>query len=741
MLFRGRKVLPPGQCCGQHAVLTLFYNGADPQRGPQTADSAVFKLYSMRRPRTLWSNKGGNSPVSVPPQPPAPVVRRVGARLIFGIIATLLLTVVNIYRATTVSIAGDEALTYHWFVRDSWRHLFTSYDANHHVLHTLLAKASVSLFPVSEFSLRLPALGAGVLYLVAAFRVSAFLCSSFVPYAFCYLTLCLNPLVLDFLSCARGYGLAVAALLWAIHECVRQRAGAPSRPVWLGVWCSVAVCANLTLAVPVAALFTVQAAHYLAKGKALRPLLMAAAITALISVMILAPPLRHASMSTFYAGTETVGEAFRSLIVHSIPEAGRPDRLWVAAALLILATVMAIGRPHAPQALPVQILLLCLAGLYAAHRLVGLPLPLNRTGLYLIPLFTLAVAGAVEMLPCSMPGKSVKLAVGGIAILILFFYVKGIRLDRYALWPQDSATKPAVDTIRRRIAQENLPRPVRVAATNWLYPGLEYYAVTQPGWFVSRVVDRGCVPFDSYFAIPPSGEPDPLAAGTAKTQPRYNFYLILHFDWVYLEDCGLAELERYPEAGVLLAAPADVKPGMRQHSGASIQGSAAEAGNGAPAGGSGRDETLRLRVWGEAPREHGGSTAPVAPRAIENRRYWPSSNGILWSPDGTAVPSGLGLLPGARNRLHSRNAAVGTKFVAGLPAAAARSSSPGSGRREPCPRKAALAGRLNGAGSALRAAMFRRCAPGAGCHVSGAPCASLTGGRNFRGGCRPPRSV
>lgn len=118
-------------------------------------------------------------------------------------IATLLLTAVNVCRAAAVSIAGDEALTDHRFLRDSRKHLFTSCDAIHHVLYTLFAKASISLFPVSEFSLRLPALGAGILYLVAAFQVSAVLCGSFVPYALCYLALCLNPLVLDFLGCAR----------------------------------------------------------------------------------------------------------------------------------------------------------------------------------------------------------------------------------------------------------------------------------------------------------------------------------------------------------------------------------------------------------------------------------------------------------------------------------------------------------------------------------------------------------
>lgn len=532
----------------------------------------------MPNRRSRKPRKASSAPPPAPPQPkqyshvpppaapePARVeVRRVEARLAFGLVVILLLSAVNVYRAATRSIAGDEALTYHWYLSGGWSRIFTSYSANNHVLYSLLAKASISLFPVSEFSLRLPALGAGMLYLGAAYRVSAALCRSFPAYAMCLLALCLNALVLDFLSYARGYGLAAAALLWAMYECIRDRSGAAPNPVRLGAWCAVAVCANLTLATAVAALFTALAALRLAMRKSLRPLLAAAALAALICAVILALPMRHANRDNFYAGTSTVTEAFLSLTAQSIPEAGRPDRLWTAAALLLLIAAMAAYRPKTPQALPAHIFLICLGALYAAHRLIGLPLPLNRTGLYLIPLFTLAVAGAIELLPQSLFARGLKTATGAIAVIILFYYAKSFRLDRYAVWPESAAPKQAVNTIRRRVAQQNLARPVRVAATNWLYPALEFYARTEPGWFVSRVVDRGCIPYDYYFSIPPSGEPDPpAAAGAGEPPPKYDFYLLLHYEWGHLAPCGLTEIERYPEALTLLAVPANPKPATR----------------------------------------------------------------------------------------------------------------------------------------------------------------------------------
>jgi len=519
---------------------------------------------SAKPPAPPQPDRSGSAPLPAAWQPAQVEVWRLDAKLVFGLVVTLLLTAVNIYRAATRSIAGDEALTYHWYLSGGWSLIFTSYSANNHVLYSLLAKASISLFPVSEFSLRLPALGAGILYLLAACRISAALCRSFPAYALCFLAISLNPLVLDFLSYARGYGLATAALLWAMYESIRDRSGAAPNPVRLGAWCAVAVCANLTLATAVAALFTALAARRLAMRKPLRPLLAAAALAALICAVILAPPLRHANRDNFYAGTNTVAEAFLSLTAQSIPEAGRPDRLWTAAALLLLASAMAAYRPGTAQALPAQVLLLCLAALYAAHRLIGLPLPLNRTGLYLIPLFILAVAGAIELLPRSLLARGLKAAAGGIAVIVLFYCARNFRLDRYAVWPESAATKQAVNTIRRRVAQQNLARPVRVAATNWVYPAREFYARTEPGWFVSRVVDRGCIPYDYYFSIPPSGEPDPpAAAGAGEPPPKYDFYLLLHYEWGHLARCGLTEIERYPEARTLLAVPANPKPAAR----------------------------------------------------------------------------------------------------------------------------------------------------------------------------------
>src|SRR5262249_34983118 len=127
----------------------------------------------------------------------------------------------SIYRAATQSITHDEALTYEWYVRHPWARMFESYDPNHHVLHTILCKLAVGSFGLSELTLRLPSLCGGILYVTMAVRLANLGVGGTPAFLPTVAALVLHPYVLDFLSAARGYGLAVGCLLAAIDRLVR----------------------------------------------------------------------------------------------------------------------------------------------------------------------------------------------------------------------------------------------------------------------------------------------------------------------------------------------------------------------------------------------------------------------------------------------------------------------------------------------------------------------------------------
>ncbi|HEV2689456.1 MAG TPA: hypothetical protein VGV35_12920 [Bryobacteraceae bacterium] len=86
-------------------------------------------------------------------------------RLVVGYLVLLL--AVNVYRAWTQAITTDEAYSFSSFAAARPINLLNSYGTAYHILHTELVFLSAQLFPLSEFTLRLPSLPACVLHFAA----------------------------------------------------------------------------------------------------------------------------------------------------------------------------------------------------------------------------------------------------------------------------------------------------------------------------------------------------------------------------------------------------------------------------------------------------------------------------------------------------------------------------------------------------------------------------------------------
>ena len=145
---------------------------------------------------------------------------RLSAKFNVACVALLLamLGVVNVYRARTQSITYDEAVNYDAFVVGPMSHAFTGYNANNHVLFTILAKLTTGAIGTSELGLRLPSVVAGAVYFVVVFLLCRLLFRRGAIFSMTAAALALNPFVLDFLSAARGYGVALAFFMVAFHQ-------------------------------------------------------------------------------------------------------------------------------------------------------------------------------------------------------------------------------------------------------------------------------------------------------------------------------------------------------------------------------------------------------------------------------------------------------------------------------------------------------------------------------------------
>ncbi|MCX5658769.1 MAG: hypothetical protein NTW19_03495 [Planctomycetota bacterium] len=476
------------------------------------------------------------------------------------------LLAINIHRAVTQSITYDEAFTYLQFASGPWDRIFDAYDANHHVLHTILVKLSTSAFGVSEWSVRLPSLCGGAVYLVAALLLCRRLLGTGWAMFVLFAALGLNPIVLDFLSAARGYGLALgfftAALLMMTRSILEPGAGFKGRWLSASIAMGLSVCANLTLVIPCTAAAAIFAVLVLADPRALPPRANSSGGAArrlgwlaglfilpgpLLAADLLWAPLRHANREHFYVGTTSWLAATRDLVDASIRHNRWADApplaalAWLAACVIvpgvILLALVALVRLWAgpirrgglallaPRDLAFHFLggtfLLTLAILFIAHHVAGLLYPIDRTGLYLPTLFCLTVA----LLP--MPFMSERLHVEGAAApprntprtsLLLasaaVLFVLQFNTTHYRVWRHEADLR---SFIHAALAHSPGAAPIRLGVDRW-GPPCEFYAQILRGSRLRLVTAEDRPPTQSPSTQSP---PDYLALDGAKRPEGY----------------------------------------------------------------------------------------------------------------------------------------------------------------------------------------------------------------------------
>jgi hypothetical protein len=438
-------------------------------------------------------------------------------KLSVGLLAVVF--VVSVYRARTQYFTVDEAFVFELFVNRDLSAFAQHYDACNHVLHTLLTMLFRSMFGITETALRLSSLLACLLYLRAVYRLTLLYFGERWVQLLAVALLTLNPLVLDFFVASRGYGLALAMLLWSFYAVSRYWMCGRD-PKWLsrsGVLAGLSIASNLTMLVPVTALGAVLIVlafrdRRVELWRVIDRYAGPALVTAFVFVVI---PLLRATRENFYYGARTLDEAVLFLVgpaAWNIPEqwpgsmlrANFPFLLYVVMpglVLLITAGFLAVAVRffRAREPLPYRLIpFLLFAGAQVFSVVLvlvlgqfGVAYPQGRTGIYFVLLLTFPlVLGGRLLVDTPLPRLS-RLPYGA-GILLVALYMTQFNGRYFAEWRYDAGTGKLL-----RQMQENVyfhfrkDRPPVLAISSILKPTVEYYRIRRRmDWFTGPVTEK-----------------------------------------------------------------------------------------------------------------------------------------------------------------------------------------------------------------------------------------------------------
>jgi uncharacterized membrane protein len=428
-----------------------------------------------------------------------------GRSTIWSRLALVLLLVIlalNIYRAVTQSLTTDEAFTYHNFVSKPFGGLVEPFEANNHVLNSLLSRLTVAVFGSSEWAIRMPSVLAGAVYLWVSYRLCFFLFGGGMWSLVTLALLTTDPFLLDYLSAARGYGMGLALLLIAAFNLLRATDASTSGRLYTAGICSgLSIAAVMVFVFPVSALAAAFIVLTSAQGrfhpKAFWDCFVVPAI--LVAFLLVILPLSKSAPDKFYFGVESLEHCVRSLSEFSFSYGPIPwarfsalnqysswlaNQVWPFVSVLLAASVLGAwwqlyllrsgdrkrqSRADSRTCFFECTFVLAVILVVAAHVVAGVPYPLTRTALYFIPLSILSASALCYRY------RHFKL-VTGVALLIatacVAAFVLQVNVSSYVEWRFDSGTKRIASFLKLH----SPPSKHLVIRASWvLEPSLNFY--------------------------------------------------------------------------------------------------------------------------------------------------------------------------------------------------------------------------------------------------------------------------
>jgi hypothetical protein len=366
--------------------------------------------------------------------------------IVWSIVAIgFLLFVYTAVRAASLTFTIDEIFSLehirtHGF--ELYPGTYGSMSANNHWLNSFFLWL-ISKISAAPFALRLPQLISHLLFLLFSARIVLLLRKDLFAVGF-FILINVHPYLLDFFSLARGYGLSLGCMMTALYflVCI-ERYGAQRRHVFLllvsgtlSVTASFVMLNFFIAAVAVAGLFVILSARTAKQKTILLSIITAGTATLLLIVAPHLLKMREAE-ALFFGSTGfwsgTVRSLAEKMMYDATPRAdtdtAAPAYLLLTGMLLLIVIALIVqlrdGIRSLLRSFTCTFALLCgviLLLLVTQATVFGTLYPVGRTGLFLLPVFVFAFAGAIDQLIRSRAFSSACTMALSVPLLFHFVY-------------------------------------------------------------------------------------------------------------------------------------------------------------------------------------------------------------------------------------------------------------------------------------------------------------------------------
>ncbi len=418
---------------------------------------------------------------------------------IFLILSSVALLGSSVYRAT-LPFGHDESISFAMFTYQPYWYG----TANHHLLNTVLMRWCSKLFGNSELALRLPNVAAHGLYLLSAlalvrrFHGPALQVAGFV-------LLNLSLLLLEYFVVARGYGLAVALQMSSIYLFVRgcedARRGHLARDLYLSVVAgSLAVLANfsflnyyLPLLLACGWILLTDASLRRVSRTRIGSTLVLAAGSGLFLYYVLGKLFNLQRGGHLYFGGHDgfIADTLHSLVRCSLGSAMSSPAVVNGISLILIGVcvlLLALGLRQLgsrTEAVTFGMLGLLLAAAVAlaimAHQFFDALFPIERTGLYYVPLYGVVLTYGLDALRRAGWGRrfAAPLLATAIAVAVGWSFVAGFAKRSSCGWLVDSHNRQVLALIERDRAARSPTEAVKLRASWMMEPSMNFYRLTR----------------------------------------------------------------------------------------------------------------------------------------------------------------------------------------------------------------------------------------------------------------------